>query len=33
MIIEGVRVLANYATHLAPGLLLFGLWFALTPRR
>lgn len=32
MIIEGVRVLANYATHLTPGLLLFGLWFALTPR-
>ena len=32
MIIEGVRMLANYATHLAPGLLLFGLWFALTPR-
>lgn len=32
MITEGMLVLANYATHLAPGVLLFGLWFALTPR-
>ena len=32
MITEGIWVLADYATHLAPGLLLFGLWFALTPR-
>ena len=32
MIIEGVRVLANYATHLTPGLLMFGLWLALTPK-
>ncbi|MGF6094707.1 CPBP family intramembrane glutamic endopeptidase [Pseudomonas sp. 18175] len=32
MITEGMWVLADYATHLAPGLLLFGLWFALTPR-
>lgn len=32
MITEGMLELVNYATHLAPGLLLFGLWFALTPR-
>lgn len=32
MITEGMQVLANYATHLAPGLLLFGLWYALTPK-
>ena len=32
MITQGMAVLINYATYLAPGLLLFGLWFALTPR-
>lgn len=32
MITEGLRVLVNYAAHLSPGLLLFGLWFALTPK-
>lgn len=32
MITQGLAVLVNYSTHLAPGLLLFGLWFALTPR-
>ncbi len=32
MIIEGMGVLVKYASYLAPGLLLFGLWFALTPR-
>lgn len=31
MITEGMWVLADYASHLTPGLLLFGLWFALTP--
>ena len=32
MITEGMVVLVQYAAHLAPGLALFGLWFALTPR-
>jgi membrane protease YdiL (CAAX protease family) len=32
MIAEGMVMLIKYATHLAPGVLLFGLWFALTPR-
>ena len=32
MITEGMWVLVDYAAHLAPGLLLFGLWFALTPK-
>ncbi|NVZ50579.1 CPBP family intramembrane metalloprotease [Pseudomonas sp. B6002] len=32
MITEGMVVLVRYAVHLAPGLALFGLWFALTPR-
>lgn len=32
MISEGLSVLLDYAAHLAPGLLLFGLWFALTPK-
>ena len=32
MITEGMWVLVDYANHLAPGLLLFGLWFALTPK-
>lgn len=31
MITEGMWVLVDYANHLTPGLLLFGLWFALTP--
>ena len=32
MITQGLEVLIDYAVHLAPGLLLFGAWFALTPR-
>ncbi len=32
MISQGMGVLINYGIHLAPGLVLFGLWFALTPR-
>lgn len=32
MITQGLEVLNDYAVHLAPGLLLFGAWFALTPR-
>ncbi len=32
MITQGIAVLVNYGAYLAPGLLLFGLWFALTPR-
>ncbi|UEL25967.1 CPBP family intramembrane metalloprotease [Pseudomonas fluorescens] len=32
MITAGLVVLVNYARYLAPGVLLFGLWFALTPR-
>ncbi|NWA67568.1 CPBP family intramembrane glutamic endopeptidase [Pseudomonas reactans] len=32
MITQGMAVLVNYGTYLAPGLALFGLWFALTPR-
>lgn len=32
MITQGMAVLINYGTYLAPGLLLFGLWFALTPK-
>lgn len=32
MIAQGIAVLVNYGTYLAPGLALFGLWFALTPR-
>lgn len=32
MITQGFEVLNDYAVHLAPGLLLFGAWFALTPR-
>ena len=32
MITAGWVVLVNYARYLAPGVLLFGLWFALTPR-
>ncbi len=32
MIAEGMVMLIKYATHLTPGVLLFGLWFALTPR-
>lgn len=32
MIAEGMVVLVRYAVHLAPGLVLFGLWFTLTPR-
>ncbi|KAB0568872.1 CPBP family intramembrane metalloprotease [Pseudomonas palleroniana] len=31
MITQGMEVLIDYGLHLAPGLLLFGLWFALTP--
>lgn len=32
MITQGLVVLINYATYVAPGLVLFGVWFALTPR-
>ncbi len=32
MISQGVAMLTEYGTYLAPGLLLFGLWFALTPK-
>nr|WP_314526114.1 CPBP family intramembrane glutamic endopeptidase [uncultured Pseudomonas sp.] len=32
MITQGMAVLIHYSTYLAPGLALFGLWFALTPR-
>ncbi|ANF86547.1 abortive phage infection protein [Pseudomonas antarctica] len=32
MITSGMVVLVNYARYLAPGVLLFGLWFALTPK-
>ena len=32
MITQGLEVLIDYSVHLAPGLLLFGAWFALTPR-
>jgi hypothetical protein len=32
MITQGLIVLINYGTYLAPGLLLLGLWFALTPK-
>ncbi|CRM76564.1 CPBP family intramembrane glutamic endopeptidase [Pseudomonas sp. 58 R 3] len=32
MITQGLEVLIDYGLHLAPGLLLFGAWFALTPR-
>lgn len=32
MITQGMAVLTHYGTHLAPGLALFGLWFALTPK-
>lgn len=32
MITQGLEVLIDYGVHLAPGLLLFGAWFALTPR-
>lgn len=32
MISQGVAVLISYCMYLAPGLLLFGLWFALTSK-
>ncbi|MEO8490046.1 CPBP family intramembrane glutamic endopeptidase [Pseudomonas sp.] len=32
MITQGMVELTDYGVTLAPGLLLFGLWFALTPR-
>lgn len=32
MITQGMVVLIHYSTYLAPGVLLFGLWFALTPK-
>ena len=32
MVSQGLVVLLNYGLHLAPGLLLFGLWFGLTPK-
>ena len=32
MITQGMVALVNYSIHLTPGLLLFGAWFALTPR-
>ncbi|KTB66580.1 CPBP family intramembrane glutamic endopeptidase [Pseudomonas allii] len=32
MITQGMVVLIHYSMYLAPGVLLFGLWFALTPK-
>lgn len=32
MIAQAIVVLLDFGAYLAPGLLLFGLWFALTPR-
>lgn len=32
MIAQGIALLLQYAIYLAPGLVLFGLWFGLTPR-
>lgn len=32
MIDEGLAVLLDYTLYLLPGLVLFGLWFALTPK-
>ncbi|WP_338722049.1 CPBP family intramembrane glutamic endopeptidase [Pseudomonas tolaasii] len=32
MITQGMAVLIDYGVHLAPGLLLLGAWFALTPK-
>ncbi|WDU64759.1 CPBP family intramembrane metalloprotease [Pseudomonas poae] len=32
MITQGMLVLTHYGSYLAPGLALFGLWFALTPK-
>ncbi|AHL33474.1 abortive phage infection protein [Pseudomonas brassicacearum] len=32
MMAEGVAVLLDYANYLMPGLMLFGLWFVLTPK-
>ncbi len=32
MINQGLGVLIDYGIHLVPGVLLFGLWFALTPK-
>lgn len=32
MIVEGLAVLLDYTMYLLPGLALFGLWFALTPK-
>lgn len=32
MITEGLGQLIHYTTYLVPGVLLFGLWFALTPK-
>lgn len=32
MIAEGLAVLLDYVRYLLPGLTLFGLWFALTPK-
>lgn len=32
MVSQGMVVLLNYGLHLAPGVLLFGLWFGLTPK-
>ena len=32
MITQGMATLVNFGIHLTPGLLLFGAWFALTPR-
>jgi uncharacterized protein len=32
VIAEGLAVLIHYTTYLSPGVLLFGLWFALTPK-
>ena len=32
MITQGLAILINYSIHLTPGMLLFGAWFALTPK-
>ena len=32
MIAQGMAVLLHYTTYVAPGVLLLGLWFVLTPR-
>ena len=32
MIAQGMAVLLHYTAYVAPGVLLLGLWFVLTPR-